>query len=277
MRKHLRTILLVLLLGAIVNVAVAWACALWLPCPYIDAGLIAPEDSRWPVEPPPGFGERPTRENTFRRAGLQWHVSESRYVPQDFYQLQRTKLNHIDEEIAFIKARLSKDDADAERARKNLASLNALRDRTWAGVAGFLPGSRPAEEFCAVETGWPLRCLHGHQWSIARGNPTQDLSEHNRPLASGAIVTDINPLVPPGRGRPPRQRLLPLHPVPLAFLANTLLYAALLWLLIPGPLALRRIIRRRRGQCIQCAYDLRGAPADSAQCPECGAVSPRPS
>ena len=66
-----------------------------------------------------------------------------------------------------------------------------------------------------------------------------------------------------------RRRLLPLHPVPIAFLANTSVYAALLWLVTPGPFILRRAIRRKRGRCISCAYDLRGT--DHAACPECGA------
>ena len=53
------------------------------------------------------------------------------------------------------------------------------------------------------------------------------------------------------------------------FAVNTIFYAAVLWLLAFGPFAARRIIRRKRGRCIQCGYDLRHAPHDA--CPECGA------
>ncbi len=42
---------------------------------------------------------------------------------------------------------------------------------------------------------------------------------------------------------------MPLGPIPLGFAVNTLFYAALLWLLIPGPFALRRFLRVRRGLC----------------------------
>lgn len=41
-----------------------------------------------------------------------------------------------------------------------------------------------------------------------------------------------------------------------------------LWLLIGGPFALRRHLRRQHGSCIKCGYDLRGA--SHGACPECG-------
>ncbi len=51
-----------------------------------------------------------------------------------------------------------------------------------------------------------------------------------------------------------------------AFVITTLLYATSLWLLIPGPFALRRFIRVKRGLCPACAYP-RG---ESDVCSECG-------
>ena len=59
---------------------------------------------------------------------------------------------------------------------------------------------------------------------------------------------------------------LPLIPVWPGFVLNTLFYATLLWLLIPGPFVLRRFIRVRRGLCPACAYP-RG---ESNVCSECG-------
>ena len=51
------------------------------------------------------------------------------------------------------------------------------------------------------------------------------------------------------------------------FAINTVFYAALLW--IPFvPFVLRRHIRRKHGRCIKCGYDLRDNLA--AGCPECG-------
>ncbi len=66
-------------------------------------------------------------------------------------------------------------------------------------------------------------------------------------------------------------RALPLRPIWPGFAINTLFYAAILGLVIPGPFALRRYIRRKRGLCVACGYDL--SHADHDACPECGAVA----
>ena len=63
-------------------------------------------------------------------------------------------------------------------------------------------------------------------------------------------------------------RFLPLHPIWLGFAINTVFYAALLWIVTLGPGTARRIIRRKQGRCINCGYDLRHA--DHNACPECG-------
>ncbi len=60
--------------------------------------------------------------------------------------------------------------------------------------------------------------------------------------------------------------LAPLAPLWPGFAINTLFYAAILWLLIPGPFALRRFLRVRRGLCPKCAYPM----GESAVCTECG-------
>ena len=61
---------------------------------------------------------------------------------------------------------------------------------------------------------------------------------------------------------------VPLNPIWPGFAVNTVFYAAILWLLIPGPFALRRFIRIRGGLCPACAYDLHHGEHDA--CPECG-------
>ena len=54
------------------------------------------------------------------------------------------------------------------------------------------------------------------------------------------------------------------------FAANTFFYAAVLWLLIPGPFALRRHIRFWQGFCPKCAYPM----GESVVCSECGKELP---
>ncbi len=63
-------------------------------------------------------------------------------------------------------------------------------------------------------------------------------------------------------------KVLPLRPIFPGFLINTLFYGVILWLLWSAPFATRRLIRKRRGQCVRCGYDLTGA--GHVVCPECG-------
>jgi hypothetical protein len=59
---------------------------------------------------------------------------------------------------------------------------------------------------------------------------------------------------------------LPLQPIWPGFAINTLFYAGVLWVMCAVSLALRRMIRRRRGQCPACAYPI----GSSTVCTECG-------
>ena len=63
---------------------------------------------------------------------------------------------------------------------------------------------------------------------------------------------------------------LPVRPIWPGFAINTIFYATLLWLVIPGPFALRRFLRVRRGLCPKCAYPM----GESAVCSECGKPLP---
>jgi len=65
-----------------------------------------------------------------------------------------------------------------------------------------------------------------------------------------------------------RPNALPLYPLWPGFAVNTLFYTGVLWMLFAGPFALRRMIRRRRGRCAQCAYPI----GTSEVCTECGAA-----
>ena len=65
---------------------------------------------------------------------------------------------------------------------------------------------------------------------------------------------------------------LPLRPIWPSFAINPIFFGAILWLLASGPFIVRRMIRRRRGLCIKCGYDLRGTPGGGGACPECGMV-----
>ncbi len=65
--------------------------------------------------------------------------------------------------------------------------------------------------------------------------------------------------------------MVPIRPVWRGFALNTLFYAAILWLLIPGRFVLRRFLRVRRGLCPKCAYPM----GESSVCTECGCELPK--
>ena len=73
-------------------------------------------------------------------------------------------------------------------------------------------------------------------------------------------------------------KVLPFAPLSAGFAADTLFYGgAWLALLIVGavPMWLRTTARRRRGECEQCGYDLRGHSGGGGEgmCPECGVAT----
>ncbi len=100
-------------------------------------------------------------------------------------------------------------------------------------------------------TGWPCLALEGH-WGLV----------HGRPKASGLLITRW--------GRRHTVVTCPLRPLWPGFAIDTIFYAAILWLLIPGPFVLRRFLRVRRGLCPKCAYPM----GESAVCTECGRSLP---
>ena len=100
-----------------------------------------------------------------------------------------------------------------------------------------------------VQSGWPLLCLEGDVWL-----PTSSYNSGWTQDPSGMVNIGDN-------------HLLPTRIVQPGFFINTIFYAAILWALTFGALTARRMIRRKRGHCIKCGYDLRET---SEGCPECG-------
>ncbi len=85
-------------------------------------------------------------------------------------------------------------------------------------------------------------------------NPTRPLMVINGGSLAGVILR--------------RVQFLPLNPIWLGFAINTVFYASILWLLTLVPFSARQMIRRKRGRCNKCGYDLRGD--FTIGCPECG-------
>lgn len=122
--------------------------------------------------------------------------------------------------------------------------------------------------------GWPWPAL-ATAWMMDRntGATVEGSVEWGIPILKYRLPP---PRAPFSRRAP---AVLPLRPYGPGFLANTALYAVVVAGLVYGPLWLRGRLRRRRGRCPACGYNLRASPE---RCPECGrptrpSVVPRPS
>jgi len=94
-----------------------------------------------------------------------------------------------------------------------------------------------------------MRSLSGEMWYLARGGTAPHWIERRAVILNSRDSWAI-----------------PLRPTWFGFSVNSLFYAALLWLLIPGPFVLRRFVRVNRRLCPACAYPM----GEAAVCTECG-------
>ncbi len=197
MKRRLTKLVLFLLLGAIVNVAVAWGCASSLVFGYGYASYesLAPE----------------TAKDRIVRA-LDIPVSAA-------HELQFNGGSY--RSFGWTMLKIS--------PRSRMAS---------GGLAHYRLEQRSA--------GWPYRSLSGEWYFDEARTP---LAGRSRWLVGGEDL------------------LMPMRPTWPGFVVDTVFYATLFWLLSTS-FALHRVIRRKRGRCIKCGYDLRGAEHDV--CPECG-------
>ena len=207
MRRRVLTILALLVAGAVVNVAVAWGCAI----PTL--GQTSPMD-RSPVN-------------------LSWTV-EAETNLESWYIRTRTRFGARRAEainFAMFPTPPVQVPSDTLPPWSQIKQLPKIEHHMSSKI------------YVDAAYGWPCLCL----WEPrARGGGFE--------MAAGPKLW--------------RWRV-PVLPIWRGFAANMLFYAAILWLLIGGPFALRRIIRRRRGLCPACGYDVKHAEHES--CPECGA------
>ena len=117
-----------------------------------------------------------------------------------------------------------------------------------------------------TDAGWPKHAMRGWGWSCKYTNRSAVVADVRFTRLGIPVRIGSDTTIP---------RLLPLKPIWPGFAINTLFYAMTLWMLFAlggTPFALRRRLRVKRGLCPKCAYDLRGDghPAAGDVCPECG-------
>ncbi len=234
MRRRLLTIAIFLLAGAAVNVAVAWGCAAWLPFQARQPGV-----SR---EYATGFVRRVLTPDPYAAETVFYH--RFRRHGALFFSGIRGRMRGEYDESPNIRTFSSPEGMTPE----------ALRPR-WLQMRPY--GDRVLVHRHVFAWGWPLLSLWCEHERL-RVNPPTGYRVH------GGIETSLERI---NLGQwEPYARVLPLRPIWPGFAVNTFFYAGILWLLIPGPFALRRLIRQRRGLCPTCAYPM----GESAVCTECG-------
>jgi hypothetical protein len=242
MKRRLFKLVVFLLLGAIVNVAVAWGCVMWLQPPVAGAnnkvawrqhqgqapaeGWLLQRRETWGITRFIGTGQRP-----------KYSYPLDQNVP-GFYPAWSDMPRLLKERDA---------DLDRDRRRQN-------QGMTVEGLA--------ATTFMEDAAGWPMRALRS-RWAM------ESQSAPNAPGWSfwhdSIALNAVGPAAAVGIPLD-NQRALPLRPIPLGFVINMLFYAAIFWLVFGGPFDLRRHYRRRRNLCLHCAYPI----GTSEVCTECG-------
>jgi hypothetical protein len=287
MRRCLITILIFLLAGALVNVAVAWGCALGNPPALAGQTSLRVQ----------GDSHQLWRVDRLRGRGVIQVVS-AWVDPQ-------VEVFHHDPQASFVGSVLP---------MPAIADQGPPPQSLLPGWATFLvPAYRGGIFHCDVATayGWPFpslwcaecetcvpdrrdhkrECVYGFPSPLEqRDSPTTAVGtihpDHDRfPEFFSSLIRIPDTLLrdptwtpdasswgpfPTAPFDPQSSRLIPLAPIWHLFAVNTLFYAPILWLLICGPFALRRFLRRRRGLCPKCAYPM----GDSSVCTECGKALP---
>jgi hypothetical protein len=221
-----------LIAGAMMTVAVAWACALWAPAREFDRAS-ASNGSRHEGHFSAQAGD----------SGLMWDELEGR-VPTTW---PRPTAPHVWWQLVELRG-----------PGLRVLALNVSRSTPGAFVVG---PDHLAQEY---QAGWPMTAfsgdrLHADGLRVLRAPPQ----------LAGALAAPawLHPRGAIGYLLD-GERMVPLRPLWMGLGVNAVLYGAALWCVARAGRGVRAWDRRRRGACGGCGYDLRGIA--STLCPECG-------
>ena len=234
-KRRLGKLVVFLLLGACINIAIAWGSALWVDGMALETlaegieGVTAADHPRW-------------------------HVSIASSGTSTLVQAGATR--KLPGPPTTLRADATKEEIDAWISGVALPVIHEVVPVPYWSRTSTPPIESEYETGGVWEDalGWPMRSM---VWHLVRRMPDAP-DRHLWAIDLGGMQGPV--------GLP---RALPWRPIPIGFVVNSLLYAACLWLMISVPFDVRRMIRRKRGRCLKCGYDLRHAEHDV--CPECGA------
>jgi hypothetical protein len=233
-RRWLARILVCLIFlagGAITTVAVAWGAILLCEPPRMGLEASLPSTTEWP-----------------RAVPLTWSPPTTQRQGRSFAIRRRIFHHRVDwqyREVEFRGGSSGPPRAPGEPVRaviptEELATSLTLADVGWP-VASLQMEYRVETQWSgwtAEESWFPAWELPDNLWELGLDRPRWAL------------------------GR------VPLRPLWPGFLIDSLFYAAIWFGVFLAPGMAKRAIRRKRGRCPRCGYDLRGELAGG--CPECG-------
>ena len=258
MRKWAPKLAVFLFLGALVNIAVAWSCAY-----FVGTGLVEYDhyklQSTWHIK---NKEYRGTVRSFSGIGSRNWHLP----------------LNHPYFEEEWV----TTDGTDVFPRWSRLSRLPPVMEE-------FLPLKSSSMQEQAH--GWPLLTAHC-DWKSTRVDVMPRLSIsylffRKDELRGGIDLRILResksllsfPLRPPDEREgwffylsDQRDIVLPFHPIWSGLIINTLFYAVLIWGVVSGPGAARRVFRQRRNRCPACGYPI----GTSTVCTECGCQLVRP-
>ncbi len=246
MKCHLLIVATLAIVGLAISVSVAWSCSVWAS---LRTGQKLPEaEARRILTSRLGKSDFAITPGGDMSRGAGWLIIHA--VDEGTPVNNQT---HLEEPVRETPRKTARKPAPEPRPTRR-----PRRPRPLGIAFGPVPMNPDHTVVVVVKAGWPLVCLQGLKLVQVSETSRQNAAEP--PQRLGSLGLDPKP-----------HRLVPLEPLWGGLAANTALFASALWMVGPGPLVLRRALRRRRGQCAGCGYDL--AHAEHELCPECGWIT----
>lgn len=245
-----RGVVVCVVVGAVVNVVVAWACCLWSP--ITEFSMIRAYGGEGAV------------------AGYGGHVLVVKSPKAAWKRrLVQSVATELDQESSRYESGLDLAAVWTEGGGLG-ASWFATDGRVrykWRAVSEWLAaGSRGS---CVVyDFGIPLRTvrsIHDFEGWIAAEPSTSRVWSRLRPR----MIDALPPAFINGASAPVQiadQRVLAVRPVWSGIIVNTAVYSVLAFVVMVLPRVVRRVVRERAGRCVVCGYEVAGLRV----CPECG-------
>ncbi len=124
-----------------------------------------------------------------------------------------------------------------------------------------------------VQAGFPLPALQSEELIEVQGrtsNSAEDVWLQRGPIERRGGMWNVKlPGAPAPTWEADPSAIIPVRPLWLGFVVNTMLFACVLALLAWMPSGVRVWMRRRKGRCVLCGYEL----GSSERCSECGLLT----